>query len=336
MKSADSTLSAITRAAASPDGMYIAAVATPSQIHISRCSSDRTLVLCHVAVVSSRQAQKVLAHADVLRWSPEVYSTSRNSLGESTTELEETLLRAWLLVSDGQRLVVLCVDLGLQHTSEKICTIIADYDLGPNLGRFSLVDFTFSHEYVILLQLAGIQASVISLTRPERQDIANIKYSDSRGLAISPDSKCFSVLTRSEGQDLVVVFTTTEMGSLKWSTFSPLTLDAQGIKWCPDGDPLLCVWDSAAFGIKVLFFTANGHHLRQMDLDSQTLNLPLISTNFEDLGVNTLDWPSCDGKTVIAVFDSSGQLFLQHHSGDQRVRVPTVRRLSACITPNQR
>jgi hypothetical protein len=264
--------------------------------------------------------QKVLAHADMLRWSPEVYSTSENSVVESVAGMKDHLLRFWLLVSDGQRLIVLSIDLHLGVAFEPACQILADYDLGSQFGKFAFGDFIFSHEHFFLLQSVGIQASIISLTHPERYDIANIKYPDSRGLAVRSDRKSLSILTRSEGQDSIMIITTTEMGGPRCSSFSPLTYDAQGIKWCPESDPLLCVWDSAAFGLKVLFFTPNGHRLRQMDLESESLFLPLSPANFEGLGVNSVEWLPCDGRAVLAVFDSSGQLFIQRQSECDKVR----------------
>ena len=257
----------------------------------------------------------------MLRWSPEVYSASESGVIEDAASVEDHLLRCWLLVSDGQRLVVLCIDLHLGVASEPACQILADYDLGSHFAKFAFGDFIFSHEYVLLLQTVGIQASIMSLTHPERHDIANIKYPDSRGLAVRADGRCLSILSRSEGQDSIVIITTTEMGALKCSSFSPLTCDAQGIKWCPESDPLLCVWDSAAFGLKVLFFTPNGHRLRQMDLDSESLGLSLPPTNLEGLGVSTVEWLPCDGRAVLAVFDCSAQLFIQRQSVYDKVRI---------------
>lgn len=253
-----------------------------------------------------------------------MYSTSLNGESKSAADPEGQLTRAWLLASDGQRLIVLCIDLNLRVSSGTACMILADYDLGSHLGRFSFADFIFNHEHAFLLQNEGIQGSIISLTRPERQDIMNIKFSDGRGLSMSPHSRCFAILTRSEGQDLVAVFTTTEMGSTKCVTFSPLTYDAQGIKWCPESDPLLCIWDSATFGPNVSFFTANGHHLSHMDVNLEAPGLPSIPTDFEGLGVNTLDWLSCDGSTVVSVFNSAGQLSIHHLAGVEKVRVPSA------------
>ncbi|KAF7506888.1 hypothetical protein GJ744_011129 [Endocarpon pusillum] len=42
------------------------------------------------------------------------------------------------------------------------------------------------------------------------------------------------------------------MGSIKSSSFTPLTYDAQGIMWCPE---------------------ANGHHLKQLDMTAKTTKL---------------------------------------------------------------
>lgn len=304
--------------------MYIAAVVSPTQLSITRCPSERAPMLYHVCEISSRKVQKVLAQAEILRWSPEVFSTSHSSVGDTATDPQSHLLRAWLLVSDGQRLIVFVVDLNTDGAPKVECKVLADYDLGSHLGKFSFADFVFSHEYAIVLQKVGIQASIISLTRPERHDIMNIKYAGLRGLDRSPDGECFSILTRSEGQDLVMVFTTREMGSIKCNTFSPLTYDAQGIKWSPEHDPILCVWDSAVFGFKVSFFTANGHYLRHLDLNSEILGLVSLTTNVEGLGVNTVHWLSYDGKSVLAVFNSDGQLFVQRPCEFERVRVPLI------------
>lgn len=315
---------AITRAILSPDGEYIAAVASQSQIQIIRCPAGEIPTRVYVASIISRQAQKVLAHATLLRWSPEVYSLSQDQEDEDEADPRGHLLRIWLLVSDGQRLLCLGIDLDLHGSSDAICTILADYDLGSHLASFAFADFVFSHEHAVLIQNMGIQASVISLKSLERHDITNIKYADARGFATRSGSSCFSVLTRSDGQDSVVVFTITEMGSLKCSSFSPMTYDAQGIKWCPNSDPILCVWDSAAFGLKVSFFTANGHHLRQMDLDSHSLVLSSTTSDFEGLGINTVEWLSCYGKEIFAVFDTSSQLLLQTRSMFRRVRLAEV------------
>jgi hypothetical protein len=300
--------------------MYIAAIASSSEIHIRRCPSQDRAMLCYTAVVSSRQAQKVLAHANLLQWSPEVmHSTDDTSIRPFCGDSENNLFRTWLLVSDGQRLIIFCIDLDLNGAPETSCTILSDFDLGTHLGRLSFADFVFSHEYAVVLPVVGIQASIMSLTRPERHDITNIKYPDTRSFAISQNHKYFSVLTRSEGQDLILVFTTSELESVKSNTFSPLTYDAQGVKWCPNGDPILCIWDSASFGLKVSFFTANGHHLRQMDINSLTVNLPSNNLDFEGLGVNTVDWLTCDGGAILTIFNNSSQLLLRRELGAQKV-----------------
>lgn len=299
--------------------MYVAAITTQSEILISRCASEYSSVVHYSIRVSSKQVQKVLAHAEIFRWSPEVYTVTNDSTYQNAEAGAVNHLRAWLLVSDRQHLTALSIELDLLGGSEAVCTIIANYDLGTVLGRLSYADFCFSHQYAIVLQTTGIQATLISLTRPERHDIPNTKYQDKQGLAVSQNSKYFAILMRSEGQDIIHVFTTTEMGSIKSSPFSPWTYDAQGLKWCPNGDPLLCVWDSATFGSKVSFLTASGHHLRQLDLPPNGTGLDSISAGFQGLGVNTVDWLSFDGKAVLGVFNSSRQLYLWGQSGSQKV-----------------
>lgn len=89
--------------------------------------------------------------------------------------------------------------------------------------------------------------------------------------------------------------------------------------WCPEGNPLLCVWDAAAFGLRVLFFTANGHHLKQLDMTAESLRLFQIHPGFDGLGINKVDWLLCGGKAVLALFDSSRHHLLRSQLGDEKV-----------------
>ena len=273
--------------------------------------------------------QKVLAHARLLRWGPEYYALHSDNEkrlvdhGEIEENAQLSWIRVWLLVSDGRRLVILSIDLDLVDTRKTACIVSANYDLGEQYNDLSMAEFVFSHQYALVVQPLGLHASILSLSRPERRDIPNVKFADQRSLAISPKSRRVAVLTRVEGQDHIIFCHLSEVETIESIVFHPTTLDAQELKWSPANDPLLCVWDSSSYGINVCFFTATGHHLVQMDITSQALGLQSSIGNVEGLGINSLIWTSWyDTRAMLAIFDVSGRLVLLQQLPNEKVVCP--------------
>ena len=213
------------------------------------------------------------------------------------------------MLSDGNRVIALSTELsnyrltadGDQQAEEAPSNILADFELGNQYGKIVLLDFVFSHRHALLLFETCSHASIISLTKFQRDDILNPKFPDSRSFVQSQCGRYFSLLTRSNAQDCVTIFATSDNTSDQAVTFSPQTLDAQGMQWSPGGQPLLVVWDAATYGLKVSFFTALGHHLRQLDLTSPPNDLQLEPPFDDDLGVAKLNWLQRRGRTLLAV-----------------------------------
>jgi len=229
----------------------------------------------------------------------------------------------WLLLSDTSRIIVLSIDLqgpgldpvGSHGTISGNSPLMADHQLGNQFGKLVLADFVFNHRQALLLFDLAPHASILSLTSPRRDDVPNVKFSDSRGFAQSPGHRYFALLLRAKGQDQVTVFTPKDATSSNHVTFSPQTSDAQGLMWSPDGDPMIAVWDSPAYGKKISFFTAMGHPLKQFDVSSENLHPIKQPMGIEGIGITRLAWVATNNGTVIAVADGYDRVVAryQHH-----------------------
>jgi hypothetical protein len=181
--------------------------------------------------------------------------------------------------------------------------------VGNIFGKIATVDFVLSHRFALVLFETNTQAVMLNMTKTEMNQIPNPKFSDRRGFAQCPSSKYFALLTRSGGQDQVMVFKPSE----KPSSFSPKTSDAQSLQWSPNSDPVLVIADSAAYGVKVVFFTALGHSLKQLDISS------LNAIPSEGIGVVMLRWYAVGSSTVLALADGSKAVLVRKQESQTMV-----------------
>ena len=229
----------------------------------------------------------------------------------------------WLALSDGDRVIAVGTDLGhsrlMEHDGrnaeeEEASNILADFEIGKHYGKITFLDFVFNHRHIVMLFEMCTQASIISLTKYRRDDVLLPKFSDARSFSQSPQSRYFALLTRSSGQDQVSVFSPSDDAWDTVQTFNTYTIDAQGIQWCPDGDPLLAVWDSASYCLKIIFFTALGHPLRHLDIASPDPNPDIGFTPSGNLGVFGVEWLYRGGKTILAVAGLKSVLIYEQRS----------------------
>ncbi|OAP64456.1 hypothetical protein AYL99_00428 [Fonsecaea erecta] len=294
---------ALQRPVLSPDGKSLAMIAPDERIHL--------IDLCEAAkgrrsingLRLPKAAQSFLRSCNILRWSPEtIISPECEAAADvlSVTSSECDLGRSWLLLSDNKRLIALSTDIRTAGMMAKVdsetglkSNILADYDLGGQLGKLSLVEFVFNHKHALVMFEFGSVASILSLTGPQRNEIPHIKFSDARSLATSPDSKYFALLRRDKGQDRVTVFELGDNNQVIYKSFDCNTSDAQDVTWCPTGQPLLAVRDTPTYGVKVSFMTAQGHTLKQWEIKSSTfqwdLNLALTDPA-EGVGLTYWGW----------------------------------------------
>lgn len=113
------------------------------------------------------------------------------------------------------------------------------------------------------------------------------KFSHSNGFGYRPNTRQFAILLKPDAADLLTIH---EFRSYELIGRAVLpTMDAQGLKWSPDGR-WLAVWDAASTGTKVLIYTADGQLFRTYT------GLPDSDPVF-DLGVKGVEWSPLDGRT---------------------------------------
>ncbi|OCT49956.1 hypothetical protein CLCR_06871 [Cladophialophora carrionii] len=292
---------ALRRPVLSPDGKSLAVIAPDDRIHLinlSEAAQGRKFIN-GVKIIKS--VRPFIRMCTVLRWSPEVmFTTSADDLDVlSSTTSECEFGNSWLLLSDTRRVIALSTELRnprMMPTEDKEgirSNILADYDLGSQNGKVGLLEFVFDHRHALVIFELGSLAAILSLSRPQRDEIPHVKFPDARSLARAPDSRYFALLRRDKAQDRVTVFHLDDNNMLSYKSFDCNTSDAQSVTWCPTGQPLLAICDSPAYGVKVSFVTAQGHALNQFDIGQSAFQWDhsfISSCQSEGVGLTYWSW----------------------------------------------
>jgi hypothetical protein len=269
---------ALRRPVLSPDGRILAVIASDQRIHLIDLAEAVNGRKAINAIKITQQTRAFVSTCSILRWSPEIVYNNSNGEAEdavSTTTSECDYGKSWLLLSDARRVIALSTEVrtpkmmpAMDEDDDFRSNILADYDVGDYNGKLTLVEFVLDHKHALVMFELGSYAAILSLSGPKRDDITSVKFSDSRSLAKAPDSRYFALLRRSGGLDKVTVFELDHGNQITYKSFDCRTSDAQNVTWCPTGQPLLAIWDSPAYGVRVSFVTAQGHALRQFDISS--------------------------------------------------------------------
>ncbi|PGG95800.1 hypothetical protein AJ79_09860 [Helicocarpus griseus UAMH5409] len=161
--------------------------------------------------------------------------------------------------------------------------------------NFTLVDFAASHDEVIAFSEFNVQLTIFSLSTGEQKVIKSPKFATSTGFGFRPRTGHFALLLKLEANDTVTIHEPQTYEAI--ATVALNTVDAQGLKWSPDG-AWLAVWDSASTTPKVAVYTADGQHYRTY---SET-------TDDTSLGIKTIEW-SPDSR-VMAIGKHDGTVAL--------------------------
>ncbi|PYH49389.1 WD40 repeat domain-containing protein [Aspergillus saccharolyticus JOP 1030-1] len=146
--------------------------------------------------------------------------------------------------------------------------------------KATYVDFGGDENEIIYFHAWNTKVTVFGLDTGRSQVIRAPKFSNTNGFAYRPKTRQLAILLKPDAADLLTIH---EFGSYELIGRAILpTVDAQGLKWSPDGR-WITVWDTASAGTKVLIFTADGQHFRTYT------GLPNSDTSF-DLGVRSVEW----------------------------------------------
>ncbi|KAF2431621.1 tricorn protease N-terminal domain-containing protein [Tothia fuscella] len=145
------------------------------------------------------------------------------------------------------------------------------------MGKLVNVEFGRSREEVLCFSDFGSKLTAWNLKSGTSVEIRDPKFS-TRGYGYRPHTGLFALLSRPGPQDILTLHAPTTYFVVK--TVTLLTVDAQGVKWSPDGRWMV-VWDTPSVGLKIYVYTADGHLYRVYSGDSEdTLGL----------GVKSIEW----------------------------------------------
>ncbi|KAK6353153.1 hypothetical protein TWF696_005142 [Orbilia brochopaga] len=222
------------------------------------------------------QLSAELSNICFLKWSPHGASLPADT-GESESNPPSTP-RMRFLVAD-----------------EQVVEVYDAYDeewkavVTPGFGGVKNVDFGGSEDEVLILSEFGLKVTIWSLKDSSHVDIQYPKFG-SKGFGYRPGTSHFALLTRPVAHDLLDIYSPQSYTPIK-SVELP-TIDAQGLKWSPDGR-WIAIWDSPSAAYRVLLYTANGHMFR-------THEQPCVG-----LGLRTVEWSPGGEYLVLGGYDGS-------------------------------
>jgi WD40 repeat protein len=173
-----------------------------------------------------------------------------------------------------------------------------------NLEPGSLAaDFGADENEVLVFHAWNTKLSVHSLETGRSSVIKTPKFAHHFGFGYRPQTRQLAILLKPETSDLLTVHEPRSY-ELVNKTVLP-TIDAQGLKWSPDGK-WIAIWDIASAGTKVLVFTADGQLFR-------TYSGPSGVEDAFDLGVKQIEWSPATNQglsEILAVGKVNGNIDL--------------------------
>lgn len=166
------------------------------------------------------------------------------------------------------------------------------------------VDFGGSENEIIVFHNWNTKMTIYSFSSERNIVIKSPKLAHPLGYGYRPKTRQFAILLKPETSDILTVHEYQSYGLIN-RTVLP-TIDAQGLKWSPDGK-WIAVWDVAIAGTKVLIFTADGQLFRTYTNTSGP-------EDENDTGVRQIEWSPALGHSatseILAVSKVNGNIDL--------------------------
>ncbi len=152
-----------------------------------------------------------------------------------------------------------------------------------NLDKIANVEFGYSPDEVLVFSDFGVKFTIWSLVTNRGVEIRDPKTL-LHGYDYRPQTGHLALLTRPTAHDTVMLLNPGSRDLFR--TFDPPMVEAQGLKWSPDGR-WLTVWDTTSSGYKALIYTADGHLFKTYGGGQDAHNI--------GLGVKSSSWsPSAE------------------------------------------
>ena len=161
-----------------------------------------------------------------------------------------------------------------------------------NIGSISNVEFGSTKDEVLVFSDFGVKLTLWSLITSRGVEIRDPKFSHG-GHSLRSGSGHLIVLTRGGTRDTVLLLSADSRELL--SSWELPTVDAQGLKWSPDGK-WVTAWDAASYGSALYIYTAQGHLFRTYygRPDPEALDQGIKSVEWDPSG-KWLAIGSCNG-----------------------------------------
>ncbi|KAL4788559.1 Quino protein amine dehydrogenase [Aspergillus varians] len=142
------------------------------------------------------------------------------------------------------------------------------------------IDYGSDENEVIAFHAFNTKLTIFGLDSGRSHVLKSPKFSHQNGFGYRPKTRQLAILLKPETADLLTVHESRSHELIGKEELP--TVDAQGLKWSPDGR-WIAVWEAASAGTKVLVFTADGELFRTytglLDYDDSV-----------DLGVRGIEW----------------------------------------------
>jgi WD40 repeat protein len=166
------------------------------------------------------------------------------------------------------------------------------------------IDFGSDENEVVLFHSWNTKLTIFGLDTGRSHVIKTPKFAHHNGFGYRPKTGHLAILLKPDANDTLTIHEPRSYELIRREVLP--TVDAQGLKWSPDGQ-WIAVWDAASAGTKVLIFTADGQLFR-------AYTGPSGSDESLDLGVKVIEWspvsPHGNQSEVLAVGKVDGTVDL--------------------------
>ncbi|KAL4909932.1 S25 ribosomal protein-domain-containing protein [Aspergillus multicolor] len=142
------------------------------------------------------------------------------------------------------------------------------------------IEYGADENEIIAFHAFNTKLTIFGLDSGRSHIIKSPKFSHQNGFGYRPMTGQLAILLKPETSDLLTVHEAQSYEVIGREILP--TVDAQGLKWSPDGR-WIAIWEAASAGTKVLIFTADGQFFRSYT------GLP-ESDGLFDLGVRSIEW----------------------------------------------